>query len=46
MFNSNGSLKEEGWYESSGMLGKKTGPFRKDSEEYKYWEMKEEYFIK
>ena len=43
MINKDGSIKEEGWFEGS---FNKTGPFKKDSTEYKYWEMKDKYFIK
>ena len=32
----------DGWYEN----GKRTGPFKKDSLQYKYWEVKVEYLIK
>ena len=41
-FRNNGSTHEEGWYEK----GVCTELFRKESEEYKYWEMKDSYFLK
>ena len=39
---SDGSTNEKGWYEK----GVRTELFRKESEEYKYWKMKDTYFLK
>ena len=41
VFDIDGTLKEEGWYENGNLIGK----FKKDNNQYMYWEMKNDYFL-
>ena len=43
IYNQNHELQEQGWYE--GKEGR-IGEMKEDSIDYKYWEMKQEYFVK